>query len=204
MLPSRRSLKYFEALNREGDNFDYWAWLTRVREEEAMERGEPTSAQAPKHQPVFKSAAVSDRPHLILPPLFVPPRRRGTAQSKRPDKSARSAAPYSMRERLLKVCDVWDETLDDRSRDSVYPYLRAVYSLVVKYQAERKTKELMHCAAELADVPYDENAEPFSTIIRCTCDRKLDSKTTSELSRALRYAAYRDRPPRLLTQFIKK
>ena len=69
MLPSRRSLKYFEALNREGDNFDYWAWLTRVREEEAMERGEPTSAQAPKHQPVFKSAAVSDRPHLILPPL---------------------------------------------------------------------------------------------------------------------------------------
>jgi hypothetical protein len=38
MLPSPRTIKYFEALAREGDAFNYEAWLTRVRQEEAEEK----------------------------------------------------------------------------------------------------------------------------------------------------------------------
>ena len=30
-----RTAKYVEAMIREGDNFDYYRWLQRVREEEA-------------------------------------------------------------------------------------------------------------------------------------------------------------------------
>jgi hypothetical protein len=33
---SPRTAKYVEARVREGDNFDYWRWLRRVREEEAQ------------------------------------------------------------------------------------------------------------------------------------------------------------------------
>jgi len=35
-LMSPRTAKYFEAMIREGDNFDYDDWLKRVREEEAQ------------------------------------------------------------------------------------------------------------------------------------------------------------------------
>ena len=51
MLLPARTVKYIDALNREGDRFDYWKWLQRVREEEATQAkhvsplitsGEPT------------------------------------------------------------------------------------------------------------------------------------------------------------------
>ena len=37
MLLPARTVKYIEALNREGDRFDYGKWLQRVREEEATQ-----------------------------------------------------------------------------------------------------------------------------------------------------------------------
>ncbi|MGO9847958.1 MAG: hypothetical protein ACLPKT_15590, partial [Methylocella sp.] len=51
MLLPARTVKYIDALNREGDHFDYRKWLQRVREEEAAQAkyvtplitsGEPT------------------------------------------------------------------------------------------------------------------------------------------------------------------
>jgi hypothetical protein len=38
MLLPARTVKYIDALNREGDRFDYLKWLQRVREEESTHR----------------------------------------------------------------------------------------------------------------------------------------------------------------------
>ena len=105
---------------------------------------------------------------------------------------------------VLKVCDAWDELQEDRSRDAIYPYLRRVYAIVRRYRGRRETRELLRSATKIAGLPYDRNADPFATIIRCTCEQKLDAKAVSKLARALRYAAYRNRPPRRLKMFIKR
>ena len=99
---------------------------------------------------------------------------------------------------------MWEEILEDRSRDLIYPYLKAAYSLVTRCQRESKSRELLRYAINIAGLPDNENAELFATVIRGTCDGELDPKSVSKLSRALRYAAYRDRPPRLLVSFIKR
>ena len=40
---SPRTVKYVEAMIREGDNFDYDKWLKRVREEEAQAQQLPAA-----------------------------------------------------------------------------------------------------------------------------------------------------------------
>ena len=37
MLLPARTVKYIDALNREGDKFDYWKWVRRVQEEESTQ-----------------------------------------------------------------------------------------------------------------------------------------------------------------------
>jgi hypothetical protein len=205
MLPSPRALKYIEALNREGDNFNYDTWLKRVRQEEAAERGEPTTTTAIGPGDDKPSNVASER-NGIGQPLrrIIPPRNRSEPRvPNRPAVEARNAVSESIKTRLFKVCGVWDETLEERSRDSIYRYLKAVYSLVTGCQREGRATELLQTAMKAADLAESENPELFSTAIRGTCDGKLDPKSVSKLSRALRYAAYRERPPRMLKSFIK-
>jgi hypothetical protein len=47
------------------------------------------------------------------------------------------------------------------------------------------------------------NADPFAVVIRCTCEDKLDNKTISKWSRAMRYVARVKKPRHLLTTFMK-
>ena len=54
-----------------------------------------------------------------------------------------------------------------------------------------------------AGLAFDKGADPFTTIIRCTSEKSLDHRTVSKWSRALRYAAYRNRPRRMLVAFMK-
>jgi hypothetical protein len=206
MLPSPWSIKYFEALAREGDKFDFDAWLARMRQEEALERGEPISGVPVS--PVLSRGpnAVSERSELRRPPRHVSKlnwRRRYKAAD-RPREPTPSRVDDALRDRLSKVCDVWDTALEDRSRDSIYRYLKAVYSLVTRCRREGREKELLCYAISYANLAVSENSELFATVIRSTCDGKLDAKSVSKFSRALRYAAYRDRPPRMLIAFIKK
>ena len=198
MLPSPRALKYCEALEREGDAFNYDAWLKRVREEEARERGE---IQVPR--PSANVAGLKVPARDAGSPNFTNPLFGGRVLPTRSKNAARETPGDSMRERLLKVCDAWDELQEDRSRDAVYPYLRRVYAIVRRYRGRRETRELLRSATKIAGLPYDRYADPFATIIRCTCEQKLDPKAISKWSRALRYTAHRDRPPRLLIEFIK-
>ena len=109
-----------------------------------------------------------------------------------------------LRRRLGKVCDAWKQFQASRTRDAVYPYLAAIAAIVEHYKARRKTSRLLRHAFKFAGLPFDENADPFTAIIRCTCEGEVDSKTTSKWSRALRYVAYCDVPSASLKTFMKE
>ena len=58
--------------------------------------------------------------------------------------------------------------------------------------------------AVLHIIPF-ENEEPFAAIIRCTADpAKVDKRTRSKWSRALRYALANKPPSEPLDQFMKR
>jgi hypothetical protein len=61
-LLSPRTAKYVAALIREGDNFDYYKWLQRVREEEAKAKLVPVefTSDAPVAAEIGNSISKSD------------------------------------------------------------------------------------------------------------------------------------------------
>jgi hypothetical protein len=61
----------------------------------------------------------------------------------------------------------------------------------------------MRRAFKFAGLMIDMNADPFAAVMRCTCEKKLDRKTISKWSRALRYAARFKKPRVRLRPFIK-
>jgi hypothetical protein len=205
MLPSRQKIEYLEQLARAINVPDYEAWLARVRQEEAAERAEPNTTLAAGHGADNASHVVRERTGIRQAPrrIVAPQGGSRAGNSKRFGKNARNAAEVSLSAQLFRVCDVWEEILEDRRRDGIFRFLKAVYRLVTRCQREGRAKELLHSALKIAGLPANENAELFSTVIRATCDGKLDPKSVSKLSRALRYAAYRERPPRMLIEFIK-
>jgi hypothetical protein len=95
-----------------------------------------------------------------------------------------------LRRRLEKIHDGWDDFQASRARDAVYGYLEAVFGIVEHYRTRRRTNKLLRRAFEFADQPLDKNADPFTAVIRCTCDDHVDSKTISKWARALRYVAH--------------
>jgi hypothetical protein len=132
----------------------------------------------------------------------------------RSDHVTKSRSPEArLRRRLGKVSDACDKFQASRARDAVYGYLEAVFSTVLHYRVRRRTSRLLRHAFKFAliviglpieGVPFDKRADPFATLIRCTCDRRLDSKTISKWARALRYASYSDVPPAGLKAFMKE
>ena len=86
----------------------------------------------------------------------------------------------------------------------MYPYLEAVFAIVVHHKVRRRTKRLLQRAFDFASLPFDKNADPFAAVIRCTCDRSVDNKMISKWSRALRYVAYSEVPSASLKTFMKE
>jgi hypothetical protein len=78
-----------------------------------------------------------------------------------------------------------------------------VFSIVKHYNGRCRTKKLIRRAFKFAGLPTDMNADPFAVVIRCTCEHKLDNKTISKWSRALRYVARVKKPRHSLTTFMK-
>lgn len=109
-----------------------------------------------------------------------------------------------IREDLNWIVDAFEDYRNSRRRDAIYWYLGAVYRVVTRFRGRRRTGRLMQRASVFASFPYDQKADPFSTIIRATTAKMIDVRTRSKWSRALRYAAYRKRAPRQLKSFMKK
>ena len=209
MLLSARTLEYVEALRRQGDKFDYWKWLQRVSEED----GQASHVAA---VPSSDESVVSG----LVNPIKMPgngdpqtsptlPRIAKVASVPRPlfranHKAIADTPETRLRRRLEKVCDAWDEFQTSRARDAVYPYLAAVAGIVEHYKVRRKTKTLLRHACKFAGLPFDKDADPFTAVIRSTCDRSVDNKTISKWARALRYVAYCKVPRGRLKAFMKE
>jgi hypothetical protein len=122
--------------------------------------------------------------------------------------SARDDVPYTdeaLKQDLLRVQTTWDESQGRRDRDAIYIYLAAVFDLVAWWMAEHRAVQRAHKALRLRGlIPFDDE-EPFAAIIRCTPDpTKVDKRTRSKWSRALRYALAYKSPSEPLGRFMKR
>jgi hypothetical protein len=122
--------------------------------------------------------------------------------------TVRDDIPYTdqaLRQDLLRLQIAWDDCQASRERDAIYSYLTAVFDLVAWWAAEKRALERAHKALRLRHINPFENEEPFAVVIRCTADReKVDKRTRSKWSRALRYALVQKTPSESLVQFIKR
>ena len=204
---SPRTARYVEAMTREGDKFDYYKWLKRVRDEEA-EAKQARTATPPRDvvgervdNPVNTSGGLDVRrsfgPGLSSKPALNPRALRlREAQTKTPN--------ARLRRWLEKIHRAWREFQGSRSRDAVYEYLTAVYSIVIHYKIRRRTTRLLRHAFKFANLLFEENVDSFKAVIRCTSDHDIDNKTVSKYARALRYAAHRKEPDMRLKTFMKE
>jgi len=205
---SPRTVKYVEAMIREGDTFAYDRWLKRVREEEAQ-ANQPSAASASgqnasvqrgnqKRTSDTRNAWPRAASALIAKAIPVPKAIRRSAHDL---KGTTSKA--RLRRWLEKVRVAWDDFQASRARDAVYDYLEAVFAVVMHYKVRRRTNRLLRHAFAFADLPFDKKADPFTAVIRCTCDDIVDNKTISKWARALRYASRRKKPEMRLKTFMK-
>jgi hypothetical protein len=122
--------------------------------------------------------------------------------------SVRDDIPYTdqaLKQDLLRVRNAWDESQARRDRDGVYIYLTAVFELVAWWAAEGRALERAQKALRLRHITPSDHDEPFAAIIRCTADpAKVDKRTRSKWSRALRHAFAYKCHSEPLDQFIKR
>jgi hypothetical protein len=204
-LMSPRTAKYVEAMIRQGDSFDYDNWLKKVREEEAQAKQLPAAsgsghagAAGQIGNPVSKSAyrdALPRSAHALLRPGVL---NRSTRKMSDKQPKAR------LSRWLEKVQLAWHEFQANRARDAVYDYLQAVFTIVMHFKVRRRTKRLLRHAFEFASLRFDKSADPFASVIRCTCGGTADNKMISKWARALRYAAIRKPPEMRLKAFMKQ
>jgi hypothetical protein len=120
--------------------------------------------------------------------------------------SARDHVLYTtqaLRQDLLRVQNAWDESQARRERDAIYVYLTAVFDLVAWWMAENHALERAQNALRLRNIIPSDHDEPFAAVIRCTADpAKVDKRTRSKWSRALRHATYKS-PSEPLDKFMK-
>jgi hypothetical protein len=120
---------------------------------------------------------------------------------------ARNDIPYTdqaLRQDLLRVQNAWDESQASRERDGIYTYLTAVFELVAWWSAENRALERAEKALHLRRIIPTDNDEPFAAIVRCTADQqKVDKRTRSKWTRALRFALAQKPHSEPLDRFMK-
>lgn len=209
-MHSPRTRKYIEAMNSEGEKFDYWKWLKRVEAEEAQAKSaaEIRASGKPNTPEISTLVNTPNAPFASGISAAPVPNRRTASVSKalfRPGHDAKNETSEArLRRRLEKISGAWENFQASRARDAVYGYLDAVFSVVMHYKVRRKTEMLLRHAFKFGGLTFDDGANPFAAVIRCTCDRGLDNKTVSKWARALRYVAYCQVHREELTAFMKE
>ena len=99
----------------------------------------------------------------------------------------------------------WKAYQSTRKRDAIYDYLRAVFKIVRRWRNEHRAKASSHQALRtFGRAARIRNLQPFGVVILCTSDPlKVDAKTRSKWSRALRYCERFKPDAQSLGQFIK-
>ena len=125
MLLPARTVKYIDALNREGDKFNYRKWLQRIREEDSTQAelvtplinsGEPTKPEIDNLIDTTdrRAAFMLPRSRVVTTPATV---RRPL--SRIIHEAIADTPTARLRRRLEKVRYAWDEFQASRTRDEV-------------------------------------------------------------------------------------
>jgi hypothetical protein len=121
---------------------------------------------------------------------------------------SKGTVPYSvaaLQQDLLRLRGAWKKLQSSRNRDAVYGYLTEVFELVAWWMEERRANEFAGTALYLSGIEELIEVDPFAAVILCTSHRnKVDLKTRSKWSRALRYAAAVKDGAESLEAFIKR
>ena len=111
----------------------------------------------------------------------------------------------AMKANLLRLQNEWDAVQASRDRDAIYRYLSAVFELVEWWDQEGKAVNRAYRALHQRGYPSVREPEPFAALILCTSDPvKVDDRTRSKWSRALRFAAKNKDLDEPLRDFIKR
>jgi hypothetical protein len=115
------------------------------------------------------------------------------------------ALDLAVDDELAPARSAWTEYQSTRKRDAVYPYLTAVFGAVSRWKKQHCAKARSHQLIGSANGHRATRShEPFSVVIFCTSEpNKVDAKTRSKWSRALRYAERFKPNTQGLAQFIK-
>jgi hypothetical protein len=128
--------------------------------------------------------------------------------SPRMRKPLRDDLPYTdqaLKQDLLRLRNAWEKAQGRRDRDAIYGYLTAVFDLVAWWAEEGCALERANKALRLRGITPFDDEEPFAAVIRCTADpAKVDKRTRSKWSRALRYALEYKSPSKPLSKFVKR
>src|SRR5580704_7862794 len=111
---SPRTAKYVEAMYREGDNFDYSRWLRRVREEEAEAKHIPAAffsgeSVAPETGDLTNTPDRLDEWSNVEPALPSKSAPIPRVAYRADHKDRRESPQDRLRQRLVMVCDAWDD-----------------------------------------------------------------------------------------------
>ena len=105
--------------------------------------------------------------------------------------------PFStkaLKANLLRLQTEWEIVQARRDRGAIYGYLTAIFETVSWWAHEGKAVSRAYRALHLGGHNSVREPEPFAAVILCTSDpEKVDERTRSKWSRALRFAAaYKD------------
>jgi hypothetical protein len=127
--------------------------------------------------------------------------------SSRPTNPVREDIPYTaqaLKQDLLRLRNAWDECQASRARNSIYLYLSALFNLIAWWTTEGRALDRARWALRLRNLDASKCNEPFAGVIRCTADpAKVDKRTRSKWSRAMRYALEYKSNSEPLDQFVK-
>ena len=119
-----------------------------------------------------------------------------------------SPIPFStdaLQANLLRLQNEWEAVQASRDRNAIYQYLSSVFELVKWWAKEGKAVNRASRALHLRGYSSVREPEPFAAVIFCTADRdKVDDRTRSKWSRALRFAAECKDLDEPLGDFIKR
>src|SRR3984893_11400172 len=105
---------------------------------------------------------------------------------------------------LAKIREAWNQYQSTNNRNAVYIYLTAIYNVVRKWRRIDLVDDYCALALHFHRDHIDMEPEPFAVLIYCTADpEKVDKKTRSKWSRALRVVEACKRDEQTVREFIK-
>jgi hypothetical protein len=105
---------------------------------------------------------------------------------------------------LAKIREAWNRYQAETTRKAVYVYLTVVYNVVARWRRKGVVDQYCGLALEFQAREADMEPEPFAIVIYCTSDpRKVDRKTRSKWSRALRVVQACKEPDQSVRATIK-